>query len=100
MQDGLYRQALTFELNDRIHVPFSDPFEYMGVGGWTVISNLNSDTADVDRSYIVSKPWNANGTYNYALRVEPNNVPISDIAGPAVLRSQRPLYLKHGTSSP
>ncbi len=91
MQDGLTsanaaagynRQALTFDgLNDRIHVPFSDPFEYMGVGGWTVISNLNSDTADVDRSYIVSKPWNANGTYNYALRVEPNNVPISDIAG-------------------
>lgn len=63
---GKFGTAVRFDgLNDRIHSPSSDPFEYRG-GGFSY--SLWFYTVDTDsNSYIVSKAWNSRGKYNYCL---------------------------------
>lgn len=58
-------------LKDRVFVPYSDPFEYRG-GDLTISFWANPASSETSGGNMVSKPWNANGEYNYRVGFRTN----------------------------
>jgi len=59
-------------LNDRIQGFTSNPFEYTG-NGLTLSIWVNQDSGETTSGYIISKPWNSSGQYNYGLVLNSND---------------------------
>lgn len=68
LDNGRYRESLTFDgLNDMVVVPDTPDFKYKGVGDFSIVVMANAQAGDATTGYLVSKPWNGNGRYNYQL---------------------------------
>ncbi len=59
-------------LNDRVQGFTSNPFEYTG-DDLTLSIWVNQDSGETTSGYIISKPWNSSGQYNYQLILEGND---------------------------
>jgi len=66
--DGKFGKALDFDgLNDHLKSGSSDPFEYRGED-YTISTWFYPHSGDTDGGWIISKPWNGSGQYNYTLK--------------------------------
>jgi hypothetical protein len=64
---GKYGGAITFDgLNDMVAVPNTPRLQYTG-GDMTISLWVKLDVADAGGGFILSKPWNGSGQYNYWL---------------------------------
>ena len=59
-------------LNDRVQGFTSNPFEYTG-DDLTLSIWVNQDSGETTSGYIISKPWNSSGQYNYQLVLNSND---------------------------
>jgi len=67
------RTYITFDgVNDRIQKLPSGPLLYAGGGGRTFALWIWADPRDTDGGYVLCKPWNGNGDYNYWLAQFPD----------------------------
>jgi flagellar assembly factor FliW len=66
--DGLLLDGL----NDYLEVPSRNAFKYLG-GDMTIAFRVKIDSGDTDTSFIISKPWNGSGEYNYLVEKQANN---------------------------
>lgn len=70
---GKFNSAITLDgLNDRIQNFVSGPFEYTG-GDMSFSFWFKPNASDTDQGWIISKPWNGSGQYNYYLYLQANN---------------------------
>ena len=60
-------------LNDYISVSNNlTDFKIDGISSFSFSFWLNPNSADIDSSYVISKPWNGNGEYNYLVIIYPD----------------------------
>ena len=63
---GIFNKCLRFDgSNDHVYIA-SNPFEYRGED-ITISVWANPDSAETTGGYIISKPWNGSGQYNYGI---------------------------------
>jgi prepilin-type N-terminal cleavage/methylation domain-containing protein len=64
--------SLSFNgLNAHVMVPYTTAMKYTG-SGLTLAAWIKPNATETDGGWIISKPWNAVGEYNYRLRYIPN----------------------------
>jgi len=51
----------------------SDPFEYRGKGGMSLSAWVNQSVNESGAGFIITKPWNGSGEYNYWIKLNSNN---------------------------
>lgn len=62
--NGVVGGAISFDgQNDKLRSMVSDPFEYRGIGGFTISAWIYSN--DLDNGKVISKAWNGSGQYNW-----------------------------------
>ncbi|PIN91505.1 hypothetical protein COU57_00290 [Candidatus Pacearchaeota archaeon CG10_big_fil_rev_8_21_14_0_10_32_14] len=71
---GLIGQTGKFDgLNDYVKVNSIPDLKYEG-GDLTISLWMKPDTTETDGSYLISKPWNSNGQYNYRIYYQNNKI--------------------------
>lgn len=58
--------------NDRVHVPDAAALKYKG-GDITFSTWIFPNSTETDGGYIISKPWNSSGQYNYSIQYNPDS---------------------------
>jgi len=66
--DGKFGKALSFGINSLAQMTtYQSNTEYTGSGGLTLSAWIKVDPNESNGGFIISKPWNASGQYNYTL---------------------------------
>jgi len=69
---GKYNSGLQFNgITDEVEVPNDESQKYRGVGGYTISIWAWIDPSENDNGFLVGKPWNGMGQYNYYIYYSP-----------------------------
>ncbi len=81
ISDGKFGKAIDFDgLNDHLRSDSSNPFEYRGED-YTISTWFYPHDGDTDGGWIISKPWNGSGQYNYTLQLISNKTITFSLVG-------------------
>jgi hypothetical protein len=81
INDGKFGKAIDFDgLNDHLRADSSDPFEYRGED-YTISTWFYPHDGDTDGGWIISKPWNGSGQYNYTFKLNSNKTLTFSLVG-------------------
>lgn len=81
-EDGKFGKSVSFGTQSETHSNnYNAALNYTGTGGLTLSAWIKPSSSETDGGYLISKPWNGSGGYNYYLQFNSNRTITFGLSG-------------------